>query len=219
MTEQTPDPGQNPYGQNPYGQAPAGQPSPDSQPPPYGAPGYSSSAYYASSAQASPAYGTGYASPARSDKRPGTVLAACLVAIVSSVLTAILFGFGLVAVFVAKSDFLASVEDSPEMDTAGISGDSLYSIVVAVLVIGLVWSLAGILLGALALRRSQVARIMLVVSSVVVAMFSLLAIMSGFSALWLIASIATIVLLFVGGANEWYSRRDSQPAVPGLTAY
>mgnify|MGYP003502844686 CR=1 FL=1 len=31
-------------------------------------------------------------------------------------------------------------------------------------------------------------------------------------ALWLLAAIGTIVLLFVGGANDWYARRSAAPA-------
>ena len=54
------------------------------------------------------------------------------------------------------------------------------------------------------LRRSNVARILLVISSAVVALFSLLSITSGVSAVWLVAAIAVIVLLFVGGAGDWF---------------
>jgi hypothetical protein len=81
-------------------------------------------------------------------------------------------------------------------------------------VVFLVWSIVGVLLGVLAMRRSNVARILLVVSSALVGVVSLLTIGSAVSALWLLAAIATVVLLFVGGANDWYARRSAAAAQP-----
>jgi hypothetical protein len=41
-----------------------------------------------------------------------------------------------------------------------------------------------------------------------------------FSALWLLAAGATIVLLFVGGANDWYARRSAAaPPYPTYPTY
>ncbi len=73
----------------------------------------------------------------------------------------------------------------------------------------------------LVLRRSNAARITLVVSSAVTALFSLLAIGSLVSAVTLLAAVAVIVLLFVGGANEWFQGKGRQPgqAIPGMTQY
>jgi hypothetical protein len=51
------------------------------------------------------------------------------------------------------------------------------------------------------------------------AVFSLLSITSIVSAITLLAGIAVIVLLFVGGANDWFKRRGHQPAIPGMTQY
>ena len=56
------------------------------------------------------------------------------------------------------------------------------------------------------LRRSNVARILLVISASVAAVFSLIGITSGFSLVPLVACLATIVLLFVGGAGDWFKR-------------
>jgi len=70
----------------------------------------------------------------------------------------------------------------------------------------------------LVLRRSNAARITLVVSSAMTAIFSLLSITSLVSAITLLAGIAVIVLLFVGGANDWFKGRNRQ-AIPGMTQY
>ena len=58
----------------------------------------------------------------------------------------------------------------------------------------------------LVLRRSNVARILLVISASVTALLSLLSITSGISLVVLIAAVATIVLLFAGGASAWFKR-------------
>src|ERR671920_760725 len=71
--------------------------------------------------------------------------------------------------------------------------------------LGLVmWAIIAIVLAVLVMRRSNVARILLVISSAVVALFSLLGVTSGVSAITLVAAIAVIVLLFVGGAGDWF---------------
>jgi hypothetical protein len=58
-------------------------------------------------------------------------------------------------------------------------------------------------------RRSRPARIALVGSSVMVVLLSLLMILSGFSVVTLILGVVVTVLLFTGGAGEWFSRTPS----------
>ena len=62
-------------------------------------------------------------------------------------------------------------------------------------------------LAVFAMRRSNVSRILLVISASVAGLLSLLAIGSVVSAVWLLACIAVVVLLFTGGAGDWYARR------------
>ncbi len=90
-----------------------------------------------------------------------------------------------------------------------MNADDLYTFLQTMFIVFLVWSILGVVLGVWAMRRSNVARILLVVSSALVAIVSLVSIGSGLSALWLLAAIATIILLFVGGANDWYARRSA----------
>jgi hypothetical protein len=205
-------PAQNPYGgqpaqQNPYGgqpqQNPYGQPSlPPAygQQPAYGQPGY------------------GYGGPA-TDKRPGSVTAAAVITLIFSGLSLLLYAFILVALVVARDEVVDEITRQPDFEDAGISADSAFGVIVAFVAVFMVWCVIACILAALLLRRSNAARITLVVSSAVTALFSLLAINSIVSAVTLLAAVATIVLLFVGGANDWFKGRGHQPAIPGMTQY
>jgi hypothetical protein len=205
-------PSENPYGQQPqqpssypaYGQQPYGQ-QPYQQP--YGEqPAYGAPAPY---------------QPVRDlDRRPGTVLAAGITTIVLSGLSFLLLGVFTLMAVVARDDMVEAFEDelsTDDLDTFA-AGD-IATVLTVFLVAFAVWALVAVLLAFLAIRRSNVARILLVVSSAMTALVSLLLITSGISALWLIASVTVIVLLFTGGANEWYSRRKQQPALPPGTQH
>ena len=102
----------------------------------------------------------------------------------------------------------------PEFQDANIDADAAVGVCVAVDARPRRLVVIAIVLGVLVLRRSNVARILLVISSAVVALLSLLAIASGVSAVTLIAAVATIVLLFVGGAGDWF-KRAATPAATG----
>lgn len=186
MPPQEPEPGQSPpaYGQ-PYGQQ---------QPYGYGQP-FSGSAY-------PPLPG--------SAGRPGGVTAAGVITLVLSGLCAALFLILSLVMFAAKGDFLDAMKDElADRDNALTINDldQLYGVIVTVILAFLIWCLAACVLAVLVLRRHNVARILLVVSSSVTALVSLLAITSGVSVVTLAGSIAVIVLLFTGGANDWFARR------------
>jgi hypothetical protein len=204
---------QNPYGQpaqqNPYGQPaqqnPYAQPA---QPPPYG--------QQASYGQ-QPAYGPGYGGP-DSDKRPGSVTGAAVITLIFSGLSLLLFAFLLIGMVVARDELLDEFTRQPEFQDSGISADSAFGFAVAGFAVAIIWCLVACILAVFVLRRSNGARISLVVSSAMTAVLSLLSIGSLVSAITLLAGIAVIVLLFVGGANDWFKGRN-RPAVPGMTQY
>jgi hypothetical protein len=179
-----PGPTHQPYGQDPYGQQPGGQPSPYGQQPSYGQ------------------------QPA-GDRRPGTVTAAAWITIVFSALTAVLFGFTGLALLVARDQVITEIERVPEFQDANIDADAAVGVIVAVVLGLVIWALIAIVLAVLVMKRSNVSRILLVISSAVVALFSLLGVTSGLSAVTLIAAIAVIVLLFVGGAGDWFKGTPS----------
>lgn len=221
----------NPDGPEPQG-APAGGPTPTGQPPVYGVPPSGPVAYgqpqyaqapygqppYHHNPYGQPAYGMpGYGALLRDpDARPGTVLAAGIITLVSNGLVLLLLGIVLFFMLAARSDFMEGFGDQAGMRSSG--ADGWYTgILVGVLVLA-VWCLAAILLAVLALRRSNAARIVLVVSASVTALVSLLAITSGISLLTLVAAVAVIVCLFTGGACDWYHHEHpwSQPRLPKL---
>lgn len=206
-------PGENPYGgpppqQNPYGEAPAGDPyAQPAQPPTYGEqPAYGQPAY------GQPAYGQPAhpgAPGADPHRRPTTVTAAAIITMVFSGLSFLLYGVLLIALLVAKDAVLDEIEAQGGLEDAGITASDAYGIVFGVIAVFAVWCLIATILGALVLRRSNAARITLVVSSAVTILVSLLAIGSGLSALTLIAAIAVIVLLFTGGAGDWFKSKNA----------
>lgn len=147
-------------------------------------------------------------------ERPGTVTAAAWITWVSSGLTALLMAL-LTTMFLAASDeILDQMRNEPgfadierQLDTMGVAPEQLVNGMWVFGLVGLLWSLAAFVLAIFAFRRRNWARIALVVSASVTALFSLVTIFSGISVVPLLAAGATIVLLFVGGANDWYAGR------------
>lgn len=224
--------GQDPYGQDPYGQAPYGQP-PQADPAPYGQPQYPPQDPYAQQQPyGQPAYGQQpYGQPAFEqyptgafpftggdpDKRPGTVLAAGIITIVSSSLTLVVLLLGLLGLSSSRQDFIDELNRNADFQSLDVTADQLVSFIQVVIAVFAVWALVGILLGVLVMRRSKVARILLVISAGLVVAGGLLTITSVFSGLWVLAGGAVIGLLFMGGANDWYSRRGT--SIPGQIRY
>ncbi|WP_210649431.1 DUF4064 domain-containing protein [Nocardioides sp. SYSU D00065] len=195
MSDQEPGPTHTPYGQpessgsSPYGQGGA-----------YGQqPSYGQSPYGHQPANASQPTG----------RRPGTVTAAAWIAIVFSALTALLFGLIALALVVARDQIIAEMERTPEFQDLDYDIDQAYGVTVAILFGVVVWSVIAIVLAVFVLRRSGVARILLVISSAAAALLSLLGIASAITAVTLLAALATIVLLFVGGAGAWFKGSDA----------
>lgn len=187
--QQPPPYGQQPYGQQPYGQQPGyGQPAYGQQPYGYQAPAYSP-------------YGA-----SNGDRRPGTVTAAGVITLIFSGLTLALFAIIGIVVVAAKDEFITRIENQPGFQD--ISPNDVVSVVAVVCLVFAIWCIIAMVLAVFTMRRSNGARIGLVISSALVAILSLLGITSGGSAVTLLASIAVIVLLFTGGANEWFGRRN-----------
>ncbi|MCW2764387.1 MAG: hypothetical protein JWO11_346 [Nocardioides sp.] len=188
-----------PYGQvpNPYGQAPFGSSYPPA-PAPYGQPGYGQ---------------PGYGAAVDPDKRPGTVTAAGIITLVFAGLTLLISIVGAIGLFAAKDDVVREIRKEPTFDDIGNPDDVVTFLVVLVVVLA-IWCVVAMVLAVLAMRRSNVARILLVISSVVTALLSLLAITSLISFVSLAAAVTVTVLLFVGGASEWYARKRARPNLP-----
>ena len=192
-------PGQAPYGQpqNPYGVQP-NPPQPYQPQQPY-----------------QPPYASMQLGQRDPDRRPGTVTAAGVVAIILSSLS-LLAAVLLIGVGAVGSDsFTDGFRDGSGGSYDGFTDDEINNVMLGIGVVLAVWCAAAVVLAILVLRRSNVARILLVISSAVTVVVSLIGIVSGVSAVTLIGAIAVIVLLFVGGANDWYARRGGPvPAGP-----
>jgi hypothetical protein len=196
-----------PYGQV-YGVPPAGAAPPGHYP--YGQQPYGP---YAPHLYAQPGYGPPGYGMRDPDKRPGTVLAAGIVALVLSGLTLLFAGVMLVALVAASSEFIDGFADGAALGTT--DEDGLFAGILIVLAVMVLWCTAAIVLAILALRRFNWARITLVVSSGVTVAVSALAITGGVSVITLLGAVAVIVLLFTGGAGEWYrGRHDVDPTLP-----
>ncbi len=182
--------GHQPPPQSPYGQQPPAQPA-------YGQPGYGQPAY------GQPSYGQqGYSEPGR---RPGSVTTAGVLTLVFSGLSLLMFGFVLVMFLVARDlvvDEMATTQGFENIDANDIVTG------VVVIMVGLVlWCAVAMVLAVFAMRRSNGARVGLVISASLAAILCLISIQTLLSGVPLIACVVTVVCLFAGGANDWYSGR------------
>ncbi|GAA4670693.1 hypothetical protein [Nocardioides nanhaiensis] len=187
--------GQGPYGQQPYGQQPYGQQ-------PYGQqPGYGGQQPYGQQP-----FGVQQRDP---DKRPGTVLAAGLVAAISSAIVMIFAGLVALGGDAVLDEIRPDLErELASGDYGNLTVDDIGGVVIGIFVVLAVWSLIALVTSILALMRQNWARILTVISAAVAALLTLVA---GFLTIvpWVItiAAVASIVLFFVGGASEWYARK------------
>jgi hypothetical protein len=235
--QQPPQPPQNPYGtgpgESPYGEQPVQPPSQPAEPPPYGQQPYADQAAEPVQAAGQPnpygqnPYGGGapyaqqppagplgdgldmYGRPLGTDARPGNVTAAGWITLIFSGLTFVLFAFITFALFIAKDDAITEI-DKQIRESGGSSdfnGNDAYGVIVGVLLVITIWCLITCVLAVFAMRRSNVARIMLVISSAVSGAICLLGITSVVSAVPLLACVGVIVLLFTGGSNAWFAGR------------
>jgi hypothetical protein len=148
-------------------------------------------------------------------KRPGTVTAAAVIAIVMSALTGIFWVLLGLAMLLAGDRITDALLDEPEVVTelerANITPsqlqDSIAVFGVIFVVIGLIM-LAVIFAARSVLKGSKAGRIVLVIASVITLLLGLLMITSGIAVIWMIAAIAVIVLLYVGDANRWFEARS-----------
>lgn len=204
------DPNQPP--QYPSNQPPQQPPQPPQQP--YGSPpsGYG----YPPSSGGGYGYGDdGYAAHM---ERPGVVTAGSVIAIVLSGLSAITSAAALVAAIVAWDtlvDELRKNADEADMTAAQIDdfASAQPGVVIAV-VVWLVIAAFGVFLGVMTMRGQNWARITLTVFAGLTALIALLMITSIISAVWLLGSIACIICVFVGGANDWFRYRKEQRRQP-----
>jgi hypothetical protein len=183
----------------------------------------------APAAPAAPALPTAPAAPATAapsvaaavpSARPSGVTVACVLTWMATGLTTL----GLVATGVllaVQPDALLDEvhRQNPELRSEGVSDDLLVGVTFAMIAAMVLWCVSAAVLAVLVLRRSEWARIVLVVSASTAAALSLIgtAIGAFLLALTLVASVATLALLLRPDVRVWFSQRPGQrpPAVPG----
>ena len=193
MSNQQPPP-ENPYGQQPGPDQPAeGRPPAYGQQPAYGQgqqPSYGDPAY-----GGQPAYGNQGGYGRASDARPGTVTAAGWITIIASGLTALMLGLSMIGVVVAREPMLDAMRNDPNVNSAledQVTYDQISGVILATLAVLTVWSIIAVILGVMVLRRSNAARILLVISAGVCAILTLISIAALVPALWTLAGRLTI---------------------------
>ncbi len=107
----------------------------------------------------------------------------------------------------AREEFIRQLEQDPDFQNLNVPSDQVVGAVWVLGVIAVIWCVIAMVLAWFAFRRANWARITLVVSSAVAALLSLLTFPVG--VVQTLGAGAVIALLFVGGANEWYSRRTA----------
>jgi len=221
-----PPPQQNPYGQQPqqpdapapqqpaqpFGQPQDGPPQDYGQQQGYGQPGYGQPASGQPGYGQAPAYGQGFRDP---DKRPTTVTVAGVITLVLSGLVLVLLVLGMAALGIAREEVVAEMRKQSD-DLGNIDPNDVVSVLFVVFGAFIVWCILAMVLAVFAMRRSNGARIGLVVSSALAATLYLLSIAAIFTAIPLLGCIAVIVCLFTGGASQWYKGKQGSPGHSGL---
>ena len=161
----------------------------------------------------------GYGQQQDPGKRPGTVVAAAWLTWVFAGLTGLAFAFIVLVLLAAKDPLLDALEREPDFQNLDVSTDTLIAGMWVVSAVSIFWCICAVVLAVFAYRRANWARITLVVSAATAALLSIAAFPAGL--LNMLAAGATVALLFLGGANQWYSGKSAgyPPYPPGPQGY
>jgi len=156
------------------------------------------------------------------DRRPGTVTAAAVVTMVLSAL-ALIAGLVFAAVSLAdREEIRRQLLQNQSVHNGSYSTSDVNSILRVLTVssvVVIVLSVVAIVLAIGVLRRSRSARILLTVLAAITIIPAVLASFGLVGLPWLAGTITVIVLLYVGGANPWFARRNAPSANPSYPGY
>jgi phosphatidylglycerophosphatase A len=139
------------------------------------------------------------------DRRPAGVVVAAALTWLFAGITALLFLMVVAMLMFGQDALVEALRSDARFDELNVSVDDLLAAVWVVSAVAIFWSVCAVILAVLAFRRVGWARIGLVVSAAMTMLFSLGALPA--SLLLVLPAAATVVLLFTGSANAWYSRR------------
>ncbi len=145
------------------------------------------------------------------DRRPGSVAIAAALTWFFAGVAAIMFVLVVLMLMFAQDALVEAMRADARFDDLNVSVDDLLAAVWVVSAVAVFWSVAALALAFLAFRRLGWARVLLAVSAGMTCLVSLIAFPAGL--LMLLPAGAVLVLLFTGGANDWYARR-SRPTPP-----
>lgn len=152
--------------------------------------------------------------------RPSGVIIACVLTWVATGLAVL----GMVAIGVLLAVQPGALLDevhrqNPQLESEGVTDDLLVGVTFAMIGAIVLWCLSAAALAVLVFRRTEWARIVLVVSASTAAALSLIgsAIGAFLLVLTLVASVATVALLLRPEVRAWFSERPGRrpPAAPG----
>lgn len=134
--------------------------------------------------------------------RPRGVVVAAWTTWVFSVLTALFFLLLVVVIVANQAALLDQLQRDPQISAAGYSRQALLAALWIASAIGIGWSLAASALAVLAYQRVNLGRIGLVVSALLTFLLGVISVAGLLNA---VAAVAVVVMLFRGGANQWYA--------------
>jgi hypothetical protein len=207
-----------------HGGSDPAQPQPQPHPQPYAQP-------QAQPQEPGPAYAPGYGAPPHvpaygewqgqsqgpgrdPDKRPATVTAACVITWVGCALVVLVTGIVALVLSADRGAFVREFQRQADIADVQVTADEVLAIAWTIAALALLWCLVAVTLAVLAFRRSRGGRIGLAVSAALTVVVSLLLVLSVIAVVPLLLGIAVLVLLFTGGANDWYARRTGWHGPP-----
>lgn len=187
-------------------------PSPDQSAWDIAAPQKSSSTPSAPTPNAYPYGAPGAARAPGAPARPAKVTAACTVAIIGSGLAFAASLVALLFVLGSRAELVSEIEK--ELDAASygsVTAESLATVMGWFFAVVMLWALIATMLAVATMRRSNVARIMLVVSAIMAALVSLVGVLVVAPLAFTAAGIATVVLLLGSDARAWFAAPSDPP--------
>ena len=190
---------------------PSAAETPAVPPPPSGAPAPSSWTLPAPGAPTGPpqpgsAQPGPRARPAAAVGRPSQVTTACVVALASTAVALAGVAVSLLLLLTSRDSLVAEIDK--ELTSASydaFTADTLASVMLVFFAVLLVWGVVAVFLAVATMRRSNTARIALIVSSLLSALVSLLGVLVVVPLLFTVAAIVTTVLLLSPASRAWFA--------------
>lgn len=145
-------------------------------------------------------------------RRPTSVTVAAWLTWVSAGIIAFVFLLVVLTLLVQRDQLLAELHKNAQFADLGLTNQQVLGIFWVTSAVCVFWAFSAMALAVLAFRRVNLGRIGLAISAGLAGAVCLFAVPFGWP--HAVAAFATVVLLFRGGANQWYAGRDVPPGPP-----